>query len=197
MRAIRLTPTESWNHRRSRGQGEKSQALECASRIPKKIDRDTITLSGMLIKNKNDDRAGCQQVHDGVQRTALGQGAETGAAKSAVHKSIQPGWLEWPAKKMEEIFVLRKLADARDRGHFPISKVSGQEKHPLSLVVGANGSLHVFDSNEGFLSLGRHEGQANELHHKSTEVGVITLGQATDFFIRYIIPKYAAQVRAH
>src|SRR6266404_3085033 len=197
MSAIGLTPTEGRNHRRSSGQGQKGQAFECARRMPEKIYRYAILVSGVLIKNKNDDRAGRQQFHNGIERTALGQRAETGAAKSAVHKSIQPGWLERPAKKVEKILVLRKLADARDGGHLPIAKVSGEQKHPLSLVVSPNGRFHVFDSNERFFSLGRHEGQANKLHEESAEVGVITLGQAADFLFGHVIPKYPAQVCAH
>src|SRR5215831_2208178 len=103
--------------------------------MSKEINRYAVPPASMLIKYKDDPIVFAEQVQDGVERAALGDGAKTGAIEPASNKFVQQPGLEGTPQKMKSVPILRILTDPGNRCGFPIAKVASEDKSALAFGV--------------------------------------------------------------
>lgn len=131
MRAVGLAPARRGNHRRARIHRDDRQAAECPGRLPEKIRDHALPRRRVLVVDEDHDPLLREQIEDGIERTALRDGAEPGATESPRHIRIQRRGLQRAADEMEQPLELRELPDARDGRDLPISEVPREQQHPF------------------------------------------------------------------
>src|SRR5690349_5110835 len=110
--------------------------------MAQEIHYHAFALVRVLVKYIDDNRAFDDQIHDLVQRTPLAQGAQPGLLEAPRDKIVEPLRAQWPPHKVKQVFVLGKLLNARDRGYFPISKMTGQQENAFAFVVDSQRRLN-------------------------------------------------------
>ncbi len=137
--AVGLPPAYGGNHRGLGAEREQGQAFEGSGRVTEKVHDDSVLGSGILIEDVDHDRALAEEVEDGIQRPSFCQGAEAGAAKPVVDKTVQERGFERSADEMKQTAVLFELTDPRNGGDLEISEMTGQKQDAFSRGMGAEG----------------------------------------------------------
>src|SRR4029434_742440 len=130
--------------------------------------------------DKDDDRSVAEQVENAVEGAALGEGAETHAASSCRDEVVQPTRFEGPAYEVEQVAVLRKLADPRHRRNLPVAQMTNQKQKALSFFVRGNWYLHILNPAPGLPLFGRHQRQAHQFDEEPREVSIVGMRQADE-----------------
>ncbi len=129
-----------------------------AGGVAEEVDSDAVFGDGVLVEGVDDDGALVEEVEDGVERAALGEGAEAGAAEAPFDELVEEFGFEGASDEVEDAFVLGELADTGDRGDFEITVVAGEEDDAFALVVGVDGGLDILDTDPGLAFGLGHEG---------------------------------------
>src|SRR6185437_4579294 len=110
-----------------------------------------------------DDVAALQQRHDAVERSALGDDAESRAVEPSCNERVEPARLDRPADEMEAATHFGVILDPSDRRHLPVAEVPGQDEDPGVAPERVDEDIEVVDAHQRALALGPQEAEAEEL----------------------------------